>query len=117
VLVNVIRHRREPQPRSLAARLTTAGSGVAVIATVSWAVLFFALVGFAEVPDAVIRVVQVVQALAFAALVPATIWVVEGFRRRAGWLRITGRVLVLLALGRIASFAIVFHLLAPDISY
>jgi len=117
VVVNVIRHRREPRPRTLAARLTTAGAGAAIIATVSWAALFFALVGFADVPDALIRIVQVVQALAFAALVPATIWVVEGFRRRAGWLRITGRVLVLLALGRIASFAIVFNLLSPDISY
>jgi len=55
--------------------------------------------------------------VALATLVPAVWSVVEGFRRKAGWKRIVARIAIVLALGGLASFALAFNLLAPDISY
>ena len=117
-VVAALRRRRTGSPApSLVTRLTRWGSVAAIAAVVGWAIVIVSILGFQAVPDVAIRIAQVLQLLALLTLVPAVWAVVQGFRQRVGWKRIVGRILIVLALGGVASFGLAYNMLSPDITY
>lgn len=117
-VVAAVRRRRTGSAKpSLVTRLTRWGSLAGVAAVVGWLIVVVSALGFAVVPDVAIRIAQVLQLVALLTLVPAVWSVIEGFRQKAGWKRNVGRIAIMLALGSLASFALLYNLLALDISY
>lgn len=117
-LVRRVRHRA---PRDRAGRparmLTRVAAASAVLAVVGWAVAITTIMGLVDLPERGLRVLQVLQGVGILGLVPATVRVVGDVRRRAGGWRVAGGVLVLLALGVVAWFAVTYRLVAPSLSY
>ncbi|GIG38174.1 serine hydrolase domain-containing protein [Cellulomonas pakistanensis] len=117
-LVRRIRHRA---PRDRAGRtarvLTRVAAASAVVAVAGWAVAITTIMGLVDLPEGGLRVLQVLQGVGIAGLVPATVRVVGDVRRRSGGWRVAGGVLVLLALGVVAWFAVTYRLVAPSLSY
>jgi len=97
--------------------LTRVGVGSALVGTLSWVGVLVAALSFQAVPDAVLRLLQVVQAAGILALVPAAWQLVEAVRARYGVPVVLGRLLLVLALGALAWFAVVHRLVAPSVSY
>ncbi|PZR53409.1 serine hydrolase [Xylanimonas oleitrophica] len=123
-LVRLVRRRPVDRAESEARRagrtarvLTRLASLGAVVALAGWAGTVMAVMSFAEVPTVALRGLQGLQALGVLGLVPAVLRVVGDVRRRAGWRRVTGGVLIVLALGVVAWFAVTYRLLAPSVSY
>lgn len=117
-LVRRVRHRT---PRDAAGRtarvLTRVAAASAVLAVAGWAVAITTIMGLVDLPEGGLRVLQVLQGVGILGLVPATVRVVGDVRRRAGGWRVAGGVLVLLALGVVAWFAVTYRLVAPSLSY
>lgn len=117
-LVRRVRHRA---PRDAAGRtarvLTRVAAASAVLAVAGWAVAITTIMGLVDLPEGGLRVLQVLQGVGILGLVPATVRVVGDVRRRAGGWRVAGGVLVLLALGVVAWFAVTYRLVAPSLSY
>ncbi|WP_262348162.1 serine hydrolase domain-containing protein [Cellulosimicrobium cellulans] len=117
-LVRRVRHRT---PRDAAGRtarvLTRVAAASAVLAVAGWAVAITTIMGLVDLPEGGLRVLQVLQGVGILGLVPATVRVVGDVRRRAGGWRLAGGVLVLLALGVVAWFAVTYRLVAPSLSY
>ncbi|TKR22081.1 beta-lactamase family protein, partial [Cellulomonas hominis] len=117
-LVRRVRHRA---PRDVAGRparvLTRVAAASAVLAVAGWAVAITTIMGLVDLPEGGLRVLQVLQGVGILGLVPATVRVVGDVRRRAGGWRVAGGVLVLLALGVVAWFAVTYRLVAPSLSY
>lgn len=94
---------------------------IAVTATVAacagWVLAIMTIMDLRDVSPLTLRAVQVAQAVGVLGVVPAAMVVLDDVRRRAGWLRCAGGVLVLAALAGCGWFAVSFGLLAPDISY
>ncbi|WP_083922073.1 serine hydrolase, partial [Nocardiopsis halotolerans] len=99
----------------LARVLTRIAMGVAVAAAVGWAVAISMIAGFQDVPPAVLRVLQAAQLVGMAGAVPAAVVVFDNVRRRVGWGRCVGSVLVLAALVGCGWFAVTFRLVAPSV--
>jgi hypothetical protein len=97
--------------------LTRIAACAAVLGLAGWTVVIMMIMGDHEVPEALIRTVQGAQWAGVVGMLPAAILVVTSVRHRAGPIRITGSVCVLLALAGTAWFAQAFGLLSPDISY
>lgn len=117
----VVRRVRHRGPAERAGRvwrvLTRVASASAVVAVLGWAVVVTTVMGLQEVPAGQLRVLQGLQVLGVLGLVPAVVRVVGDVRRRAGWWRVAGSVLVLLALAGVAWFALTYRLIAPSVSY
>lgn len=117
-LVRRVRHRT---PRDAAGRparvLTRVAAASAVLAVAGWAVAITTIMGLVDLPEGGLRVLQVLQGVGILGLVPATVRVVGDVRRRAGGWRVAGGLLVLLALGVVAWFAVTYRLVAPSLSY
>lgn len=107
--------------RDRAGRLTRAATRVAVGATMAacagWVLAIMTIMDLRHVSPLTLRAIQVAQAVGVLGVVPAAMVVLADVRRRAGWLRCAGGVLVLAALAGCAWFAVSFNLLVPDISY
>ncbi|MCC9192249.1 beta-lactamase family protein [Arthrobacter sp. zg-Y916] len=114
-------HRRHripgASPRRLSGILTGAGVGAGLAAAAGWIAVLVSIASYRDVPDAPLRVLQLLQAMALAAVVPAGAWVIEAIRLRPGAAALAGRVLILLALAGWGWFALSFGLLAADVSY
>src|SRR6478735_5955695 len=117
-LVRRIRHRA---PRDRAGRtarvLTRVAAASAVLAVAGWAVAITTIMGLVDLPEGGLRALQVLQGVGILGLVPATVRVVGDVRRRAGGWRVAGAVLMLMALGVVAWFAVTYRLVAPSLSY
>ncbi|MBM0278540.1 hypothetical protein [Micromonospora tarensis] len=110
------RARRDRAGRTarILSRLAVAGT---LLAFAGWALSISVIMGLREVPDVVLRTAQVLQLVGLLGVLPAGVRLVDDVRRHAGWPRIVGSALVLLALAGAGWFAVEFHLLAPSISY
>jgi CubicO group peptidase (beta-lactamase class C family) len=108
--------RREPAGRPARAA-TRVASAAALVALVGWTATVTAVMSFQDPPVAALRGLQALQGIGLLGLVPALVAVVGDVRRRAGWWRVAGSVLVLLALTGVAWFAVTYRLLAPSLSY
>ncbi|WP_022885563.1 serine hydrolase domain-containing protein [Glaciibacter superstes] len=97
--------------------LTRVGSGSAVLALVGWLVSIMLLLGDQSLPELALRALQGLQLIGVLAIVPAVLNVINGIRHHTGWKILVGRILVVLALGGVAWFALVFKLIAPSVSY
>jgi len=97
--------------------LTRVAALCAVLGLVGWAVTIQAVMGLQAVPEAGLRLLQVVQAIGVLGLVPAVLQVVGAVRHRHGGRRVLGTTLVVLALAGVAWIAFDLHLLAPSVSY
>lgn len=117
-LVRRVRHRA---PRDRAGRtarvLTRVAAAGAVLAVAGWAVAITTIMGLVDLPEGGLRVLQVLQGVGILGLVPATVRVVGDVRRRSSGWRVAGGVLMLLALGVVAWFAVTYRLVAPSLSY
>lgn len=124
--------RRRIRKRSLpdgAARLRPGGDGrvtriltkIAAVSTVlaltGWTVTVLTVMNLQDVPEASLRQLQALQGIGVLGLVPAVMQVVGAVRHRHGWRRITGAVLVVLALAAVGWLAFDLRLLAPSVSY
>lgn len=117
-LVRRVRHRAPSARAGRPARvLTRVAAASAVLAVAGWAVAITTIMGLVDLPEGGLRVLQVLQGVGILGLVPATVRVVGDVRRRAGGWRVAGGVLVLLALGVVAWFAVTYRLVAPSLSY
>ena len=105
------------RPGRLARVLTRITVGATLVACAGWVLAVMAIMDLREVSPLILRAVQVAQAVGVIGVVPAAVVVFDDVRRRAGWLRCAGGVLVLAALAGCAWFAVSFNLLVPDISY
>ncbi|MEU3309659.1 serine hydrolase domain-containing protein [Nocardiopsis sp. NPDC006832] len=107
--------------RDRTGRLARAATRVAVGATMAacagWVLAIMTIMDLRDVSPLTLRAIQVAQAVGVLGVVPAAMVVLADVRRRAGWLRCAGGVLVLAALAGCAWFAVSFNLLVPDISY
>lgn len=111
-------HRPRPDAAGRPARIATrVASAAALVALAGWFVAATTVMGLQEVPATGLRVLQGLQALGVLGLVPALVRVIGDVRRHAGWRRVLGSVLVLLALAGVAWFAVTYRLLAPSVSY
>ncbi|GAB3209674.1 serine hydrolase domain-containing protein [Marinactinospora thermotolerans] len=107
-----------PQPAGRPARiLARAGVACALAALAGWTVVVSLVMGFQEVPKGVLYALLGAQWAGVAAIIPAAVALVGDIRRRAGWRRCLGGLLVLSALIGVAGFAALFGLLSPDMSY
>lgn len=106
-----------PSTSGVVRLLTRIGAGCALLAAAGWMIMIQLIMGFTTVPEPVIRGVQLLQAAANLAVVPAVIMVVLNVRRRAGASRIVGSVLIALALLTVALISGAANLLAPSVSY
>lgn len=97
--------------------LTRIAVGATVAACAGWVLAVMTIIDLREVSPLMLRAVQVAQAVGVVGVVPAAVVVFDDVRRRTGWLRCAGGVLVLAALAGCAWFAVSFNLLVPDISY
>ena len=120
----IVRRRHSlPAPAALgragrAARiLTRVATGCAVLALAGWAAVIAQIAELQDVPEPVIRALQAAQWVALLGVIPAAIGLVVAVRHRAGPGRVLGSALLLLALVGTASFAVVFGLLSPSVSY
>lgn len=75
------------------------------------------LLGDQSLPELALRALQGLQIIGVLAIAPAVLNVINGIRHRTGWKIVVGRILVVLALGGVAWFALVFKLIAPSVSY
>jgi CubicO group peptidase (beta-lactamase class C family) len=99
-------------------RISTRVAAVSAVAALAgWAGVIVTLMGLTDVPFAAIRALQALQLVGVLGILPAAAHVVIGVRRRVGWVRSTGRALLLLAFLGVAWFAAAFNLLAPSVSY
>lgn len=105
------------RPGQLARVLTRLGSLSALVAFAGWLGVVMTAVGSQDVPDVVLRTVQLLQLLGVLAIVPAAVVVIDTIRRRLSPWRIAAAVLVSLALAGAGWFALTFRLLAPSVSY
>lgn len=105
------------RPGRSARVLTRLGSLSTLVALAGWLGVVMTAVGLQDVPDLMLRAVQLPQLLGVLAIVPAAVVVVDTIRRRLGPWRVAAAVLVLLALAGVAWFALTFRLLAPSVSY
>ncbi|MEH0927419.1 serine hydrolase domain-containing protein [Micromonospora sp. CPCC 205558] len=117
----IVRRRlgRAPRERSgrtarILSRLAVAGT---LLAFAGWVLSIGSILGLQDVPDAVLRTIQVLQLVGLLGVLPAAVRLVDEVRRHVGWRRIAGSGLILLALAGAGWFAVEFHLLAPSISY
>nr|WP_052745604.1 serine hydrolase domain-containing protein [Allosalinactinospora lopnorensis] len=97
--------------------LTRVGVAGAVAALAGWGMAITMVMGFQDVPEAVLRTVQGAQWVGVLGLAPAAVVLFDDVRRRAGRTRYVGGALVLLALAGVVWFAAVFGLLSPSVSY
>ncbi|GAB3164346.1 hypothetical protein GCM10027059_20280 [Myceligenerans halotolerans] len=97
--------------------LTRVGVVSALLAVVGWSVAVLSIMELVEVPSSAIRGLQALQVVGALGMVPAAAGLVGAIRRRAGWRRIAGPAVALVALSAVTNFAIMFHLLSPNISY
>lgn len=97
--------------------LTRVGVGSALVGTLSWVGVILAATSFQAVPDVVLRLLQVVQGVGMLAVVPASWQLVEAVRSRYGVPVVLGRLLLVLALGALAWFAVVFRLVGLSVTY
>lgn len=117
-VVRRVRHRAPRDPAGRTARvLTRVAAASAVLAVAGWAVAITTIMGLVDLPEGGLRALQVLQGVGILGLVPATVRVAGDLRRRAGGWRVAGGVLVLLALGVVAWFAVTYRLVAPSLSY
>ena len=117
----LVRRVRRRAPRDRAGRtarvLTRVAAASAVLAVAGWAVAITTIMGLVDLPEGGLRALQVLQGVGILGLVPATVRVVGDLRRRAGGRRVAAGVLMLLALGVVAWFAVTYRLIAPSLSY
>jgi hypothetical protein len=123
-IVRRVRARRQgtgrlrPERAGRTARILTRVAAVStVLALGGWAASVLTVMSLEEVPEFSLRQLQVLQGLGVLGIVPAVLQVVGAVRRRQGWLKVLGAVLVLVALVGAAWFAFEFRLLAPSVSY
>lgn len=105
------------RPGQSARILTRLGSLSTLVALAGWLGVLATVVGGQDIPDLVLRAVQLPQLLGVLAIVPAAMVVVDTIRRRLSPWRVAAAVLVLLALAGVAWFALTFRLLASSVSY
>ncbi|WP_379872406.1 serine hydrolase domain-containing protein [Marinactinospora rubrisoli] len=117
----IVRRRLSLPPRPRAGRvvrvLTRICMAGATLAIVGWAVTISTAMQLHDVPAELIHVIQAAQWLGVVGVIPAAIGLITDIHRRAGWARVLGAVLVLVALVGIAWLSVVFNLLVPDVSY
>lgn len=106
-----------PTGRSRTRILTRIGMLSALAAMAGWTFTAVSALGYQDVPDAPLRVFQALQGIGILALVPATAQVADAVRLREGVAVVAGRALVVVALGALGWFAIIFRLVAPTVSY
>ena len=107
-----------PRPRrSRALLLSRIGQAVTLLALAGWTVAALEAMSFVDVSAVSLRTLQALQLVGALAVVPAALAVVQAVRTRRGAWIVAGRILVVLALGGIAAFAVGFRLLAPSVSY
>ena len=100
------------------ARISTRIGVVAALAAVAgWMFTVLSVLGYDDVPDAPLRVLQALQVIGLVAIAPAALRVVDAIRHHEGGVTTTGRAFVMLALGGLAWVALVFGLIAPSVSY
>ncbi|MFY1654540.1 serine hydrolase domain-containing protein [Solwaraspora sp. WMMB762] len=111
--------RRAPRDRAgrTARVLSRVAVGSALLALTSWAVGLVLIMRLEDLSTVSLRTVQLFQLIGLLGVIPAAVRLVDDVRRRVGWSRTAGSILVLLALAGTGWFAIEFMLLAPDISY
>lgn len=97
--------------------LTQTGVGVTLAALAGWVVALVTLLSFNDVPDAVMRALQVLQLIGAAALIPAGAHLVNAVRFREGILAVLARTAVVAALAGVLWWALSFNLLAASVSY
>jgi Beta-lactamase len=109
--------RRTEQGGRLWRVLTRIGVSAALLGLVGWIVTISIAANLQDVPDATLRVLQVVQLLGVLGLVPAAVWVVKSIASHQSRWRVVARVLVVLSLSGVTWFAFSFNLIAPSVSY
>ena len=97
--------------------LTWIAAAAGVLALAGWAAAIVTTSGLQDLPASLIHGLQAAQWVALAGVIPAAVGLVVAVRRRAGRAAVLGSVLLLLALGGISWFALVFGLLSPAVSY
>ncbi|MFD2796317.1 serine hydrolase domain-containing protein [Promicromonospora vindobonensis] len=113
-----VRKQSLPQGTGRVTRVLTKIASVStVLAFVGWTVTVMTAMGLQDVSEFSLRQIQVLQGIGVLGLVPAVMQVVGAVRHRHGWRRITGTVLVVLALAGTAWLAFELRLLAPSVSY
>ncbi|MFW5415875.1 beta-lactamase family protein [Nocardiopsis sp. CNT-189] len=110
------RPRRDPAGRT-ARVLTRMGAACALASLAGWGIVFTRIMEFQAVGQGTLYMLLLGQLLGAAAIAPAAVVLFEAVRRRAGWKRCLGAVLVLSALIGVAAFAAVFNLFSFDLSY
>ena len=108
---------RTSGPRGRSLLLSRLGQVATLLALAGWAVVSVQALAYQAVPEALMRVLQVLQLLGVVAIVPAAIVAWQAVRERRGAAAITGRVLVVLALVALAWVAVAYRLLAPSVSF
>ena len=98
-------------------RLRRIGVAAALLGVLGWVPILTSVFAYRDLPDAPIRAVQAVQAVGILGLAPAIVHQVATIRGRAGWARMVGAGLVVLALAGVAWFALVYHLVGLSVSY
>ena len=96
---------------------TRIGVGAVLCATLAWIPVLMSVFAYRDVPDLVLRPIQLGQLVGVLGVVPAAAHAVTLVRAHARWTRVVAGLLVLLALVGVAWFALTFHLVGLSTSY